>query len=98
MTDETKIPWGSRVRATKRYKRVDGDMPEAGWSVKRLWVEVPVPVDNGIFLGTRNLQNGYVDVYENCFVHESTFCAALVCPSQDRNPIYVPLDALKAVE
>ena len=64
----------------------------------RVWEEWPREID-GIFLGTRMLQNGQRKCDEDygyyLEVHER-LKAALVCPGPNRNPVYVPLNSLQA--
>ena len=74
--------FGDKITITKRYKRkIIDDM--------LIWEPVPYKAE-GIFLGTRNLTNGYKDLME---VYQVTkrFKAMLISPSPTVNPIYVPL-------
>jgi hypothetical protein len=65
----------------------------------RVWKPTKLKDDPrfGIFIGTRTLQNGYVDYdYDagNIFVPKEYVTVALVCCGPRSNPIYVPLEAL----
>ncbi len=61
----------------------------------RTWLERDWE-STGLYLGTRTLQNGRIHYDEDgtYFTADEYFKAALICPSPNRNPIYVPLPCL----
>lgn len=66
--------------------------------VLKVWERREKRVD-GIFLGTRVLQNGERDYDNECgytFSATERFKVALISPGPNLNPVYVPLDALQA--
>jgi hypothetical protein len=98
------MKFGDRVNISEKYKRVWGQRqctyggtPHNAYTKE--WKRVPFVVDGGIFLGFRTLSDGWNDYeYEVGYVFSAieSFKAALVCPSDRMNPVYVPLDKIKA--
>ena len=85
------IPFGEKVKITKRFKRVHTK------GRRKEYLERDC-VTNGVFLGLRTITNGYTDCSydEGCYwLAEKHIRAALVATSPRQNPIYVPLDAIE---
>lgn len=64
----------------------------------KYWDEVQGSVKEGIFLGYRTLHNGTSEWESEVgyiFDSHESFKAALVCPSDKKNPVYVPLHAIE---
>lgn len=84
--------YGDAVKATHKLKRIrcgDGFMD-------REWRRVVCEIKGGLFLGFRWISNGSVWIDNEGFDYnrKETIKAALVSPSERKNPVYVPLDAI----
>lgn len=92
---------GQRVCYTQKYVRLtERKLHESGrfTEVHKTWKPVPEG-GTGIFLGMRTLSNGTRDWESDevgyIFNPKEHFKVALISPSPDRNPIYVPLEDVK---
>jgi hypothetical protein len=91
--------FGDVVSIKEKYKRVWGKMPSTyggkphDASTKE-WRRTPFVHDGCLFLGYRTLSNGWTK-YEVGYVAIESFKAALVCHSPNKNPVYVPIDAME---
>lgn len=84
------IKYGDIVKSPIIYRRMCDNGSKKTWK----------PTDHavcGIFLGYRNLRNGFTDWYQDegsTFTITDNFTAALVSPGPHQNPVYVPVDKL----
>lgn len=91
---------GDRVRASailQRRSKYDG----TGWGKDRFWKSKPMAPRNGVFIGWRTLSNGHTNynIDEPAdYTPKEYFRTALVVFSERENPVYVPLDALEAID
>jgi len=91
--------YGARITANEVLERhwenrMRGNH-SCGW---KLLKRTPKTI-KGIYLGTRSLHNGWSEFIEDegqIFIGVEHFTAALVSPGPNLNPVYVPLDAVKA--
>jgi len=90
MKDSAKPGFGERVRFTARYVRMASVLE---YPTSKRWVELPCKEKCGLFLGLRTLYDGVLGEDPE-FIPTSHFRAALVCPNERTNPIYVPLHAI----
>lgn len=86
----SQLNYGARVAATAQYTRSYRDVDY------KFWEAVPVAIE-GIYLGTRRLCDGHINqsMYGANFCADHYHTAALVSPGPSKNPVFVPLDALK---
>ena len=85
-----KHSFGAKVVFWSKFVRAKGE----GTSIS--WVSTKIKREEGIFLGYRTLSNGIMLCDE--WIPRIYFKAALVCLSPIRNPIYVPISCLEAME
>lgn len=93
--------YGSFVTVTERYKRaarrVEVNKPYQGYENWKKWERMPYSA-KCLFLGVRTLKNGtrsFDSEYGWEFSAREHFQAALVCPGEKENPVYVPMDAIE---
>jgi hypothetical protein len=94
--------FGDVVSIKEKYKRVWGQRQSNYGGTPhnahtKEWKRVPFVHDSCLFLGYRMISNGWNEYeYEVGYVFAAieSFKAALVCPGPNKNPVYVPLDAL----
>lgn len=89
------LKFGDRVNVTDKYYRSSPTMGQ------RVWRRIPYEKEDCIYLGLRLLQNGEVNFNNyngHYFEPKEYFKAALVCPNENTNPVYVPLDCIKSVK
>lgn len=90
-----KIKYGQKVVATGRLTRTfrrPNRKEWVDWTPKSFGFE-------GLFLGYRNLSNGELIWDEdegNIYYPKEHMKVALVSPNERENPVYVPLDKIKA--
>ncbi len=77
--------WGQLVFIDYKYKRLTERFV-------RQWERIPCK-ECGIFLGFRTISNGY---HDEGYQPKNYFKVALISPGLTKNPIYVPLDAIRA--
>ena len=103
------MKFGARVKYWGGYTRIverrDRNRPESyiKYETWKTWIENKVPETEGIYLGTRTLQNGVrywegddMDGGYYIFEARERFQVALVC-SPGKNPRYVPLTAVEEI-
>lgn len=84
------IQWGDKIAVNEKYVRVY----ENGM---KIWKSVKCDLNNCIYLGTRTLSNGSIRYsWDDGTDYRPTthFPAAIICPSDKHNPIYVPINAM----
>lgn len=91
---------GDKVKTTARLDRRTRSAGEGrGWNRKQ-WERTNHEEKQGVFIGTRTLQNG-TRFWESecgwCWDKESHFEAALVVFNERQSPVHVPLDAVTKV-
>lgn len=92
-----KIRFGQKVKATAFLRRVWESRNGKGY---KFWLPVEKEI-NGLFIGYRTLSNGSLEWWEDIgsvYKPINHFQAALVVPSETRNPVYVLLDSLTPTE
>jgi hypothetical protein len=90
-----KIPYGQKVVATGIMRRTY-QSPN-----KKIWVNNASDdyKFTGLLLGYRTLSNGDMEWFSdegNRYTPREHFKVALVSPNERENPVYVPLDKIKA--
>ena len=98
--------FGQRVSFTHKLKRIitsrrltthSGiEYTLHNWKV---WEQEPYDCRGAIFLGIRTLKNGtreFDNEYGWSFNPKEYFKAALICPTDKINPVFVPLDCIEA--
>lgn len=88
------MKYGDTIVVNEKYvRRSRWERDKLGNSrLRKEWLLVPYRVD-GIYLGTRTLQNGWSDYDDECgsmWAPIEHFRVSLVSPSKNKNPIYVP--------
>ena len=95
---------GQKVKTTarldRRHRPTNPEYKGGSWNRKQ-WERTDHPEKEGVFIGTRTLQNG-VREYDCdsgwCWYKDSHFEAALVVFDKRQAPVHVPLDAISTVE
>lgn len=94
------VPFGARVEYSavlaRRWK-----FPGLGHDILKFWHTVILrDARSGLFLGLRTVSDGerYCDDDGCYYTPRKYHRVALVCPGPGRNPVYVPLECLRAVE
>ena len=93
--------FGDRVNFTHRFIRTEKTIygkPGYGKTSWKIWETEPYNGSYGIFLGYRTLKNGtrWFDSEAGwIFTPKEHFKAALICPSKNRNPVFVPVDCME---
>ena len=95
---------GDFVSISARYVRKSRTKPckneNHGSERWKVWERTQITMTDCLFLGTRTLSNGVVDIYYGedggiTFNHKERFQAAVVCPGPRRANVLVPLDAVE---
>ena len=87
---------GDRVTVKAQYTRQKR-------GPRRRWVAETQSERSAIFVGWRHLANGYMENYDGSqgcaeWRPQETIKAALVVFNERKNPVYVPVDAIKKIE
>ena len=96
-----KIPFGSKVSTNYVLKR-SYYKSESGNYLQFYWMKVKLvtPIENGIFLGERNISNGIcTHDYETgtSYKPQKHLRVGLVCLTESKNPVYVYLEDIKVL-
>ena len=95
--DAQELTFGDKATFTHKFVRNLIDKGDGYQSIWKVWEEYPDYHFDAIFLGYRMLQNGFRDYdseYGYTFITREYVKAALACPGERLNPIYVPLNRI----
>ena len=94
--------FGDRVNCTHRFVRKERRVENKngyGSTSWKIWGKKSYSVSSGIFLGYRTLKDGTRNFKYDAgwiFTPKKYFKAALICPTDKINPVFVPLDCIEA--